>query len=56
MMDQYGIEIARLRRTRVGPIALGRMPVGRWRELSPGEVAGLFEAVGLDHAGMDVSE
>lgn len=56
MMDQYGIEIARLRRTRVGPIALGRMPVGRWRDLSPGEVAGIFEAVGLDHAGMDVAE
>jgi 23S rRNA pseudouridine2605 synthase len=56
MMDQHGIEIARLRRTRVGPISLGRMPVGRWRDLSAGEVAGLYESVGLDHAGMDSAE
>jgi pseudouridine synthase len=55
MMEQYEIEIARLRRTRVGPIALGRAPVGRWRDLSSGEVAGLYEAVGLDDAELDAT-
>ena len=53
MMDQYEIEIVRLRRTRVGPISLGRMPVGTWRELKPGEIAGLFEAVGLNDPALD---
>lgn len=48
MMDQYDIEIVRLRRTRVGPISLAGLKVGQWRELRASEVAGLYEAVGLD--------
>lgn len=48
MMDQHGIEIARLARTRVGPISLAGVPAGQWRDLSRGEVAGLYAAVGLD--------
>jgi 23S rRNA pseudouridine2605 synthase len=56
MMDRHGIEIARLRRTRVGPISLGRMPVGQWRELKAGEVGGLYEAVGLNAAEMELGE
>jgi 23S rRNA pseudouridine2605 synthase len=56
MMDRHGIEIARLRRTRVGPISLGRMPVGQWRELKAGEVSGLYEAVGLNTAEMELGE
>jgi 23S rRNA pseudouridine2605 synthase len=56
MMDRHGIEIARLRRTRVGPISLGRMPVGQWRELKAGEVGGLYEAVGLNTAEMELGE
>lgn len=56
MMDRYEIEIVRLRRTRVGPISLGRIPVGKWRELSAGEVGGLYEAVGLDDAEMATGE
>lgn len=56
MMDQHGIEIARLRRTRVGPITLGKMPMGNWRDLSAGEVGGLYEAVGLDDTGLGEAE
>jgi pseudouridine synthase len=47
MMDQYEIEIARLRRTRIGPLTMAGLNVGNFRELRPSEVAGLYEAVGL---------
>jgi len=52
MMDQHEIEIVRLRRTRVGPISLGKTPVGQWRALRPAEVADLYAAVGLDEVNM----
>lgn len=48
MMDQHEIEIVRLRRTRIGPLSLGALNVGNFRELRASEVAGLYEAVGLD--------
>lgn len=48
MMDQYEIEIVRLRRTRIGPLSLAGVKTGQWRELRAAEVAGMFEAVGLD--------
>ena len=50
MMDQYDVDIVRLRRTRVGPITMAGVKVGQSRELSAAEVAGLYEAVGLDDA------
>ncbi len=56
MMEQHQIEVAHLRRTRVGPIALGKLPVGEWRDLRPAEVAGLFAAVGLDEPRLDPNE
>ena len=34
MMDQYEIEIARLRRTRVGPISLAGVSIGAMARLS----------------------
>lgn len=48
MMDQHEIEIVRLRRTRIGPLSLSALNVGNFRELRASEVAGLYEAVGLD--------
>ncbi len=48
MMDQYEIDIARLRRTRIGPLTMAGASVGQSRELRATEVAGLYEAVGLD--------
>lgn len=56
MMDQHEIEIARLRRTRVGPISLAGVSSGQWRDLQAGEIAGLYEAVGLDHIQTDARE
>ncbi len=56
MMEQHDIQIERLRRTRVGPISLGKVPVGHWRELRAAEVADLYAAVGLDDGDMGSSE
>lgn len=47
LMEMAGIDITRLQRTRVGPIQLSGIPVGGWRDLRPGELASLFEAIGL---------
>jgi 23S rRNA pseudouridine2605 synthase len=54
MMDQFDIEIARLRRTRVGPISISGVAVGHWRELRAAEVADLHAAVGLDPSKLDL--
>lgn len=50
MMDKHEIEIARLRRTRIGPITMAGVKAGQWRELRPAEVSGLYDAVGLDES------
>lgn len=41
MMDAVGARIRRLRRLSVGPVELGDLPPGEWRELEPGEVEAL---------------
>ncbi|NNE44944.1 MAG: rRNA pseudouridine synthase [Gemmatimonadetes bacterium] len=47
MLAIFGHEVTRLRRIRFGPIALGDLPEGAWRELSSEEVRGLRRAVDL---------
>ncbi len=47
MMEAVGIEVVRLRRVRLGPLILQGIPSGSWRDLSPGELIQLYEAVGL---------
>ncbi|ROR32264.1 23S rRNA pseudouridine(2605) synthase RluB [Inmirania thermothiophila] len=43
-----GVQVSRLIRVRYGPVVLPPgLPAGRWRELTPGEVAHLCELVGL---------
>ena len=44
MLDKVGYPVLRLRRTRVGPVALGGLAVGAWRELTADEVAALRRA------------
>jgi 23S rRNA pseudouridine2605 synthase len=39
-----GLAVRRLRRVAFGPLELGDLPVGQWRELSPAEVARLAAA------------
>jgi 16S rRNA U516 pseudouridylate synthase RsuA-like enzyme len=35
------LRVTRLRRVRMGPLALGSLPTGTWRELTKREVAAL---------------
>mgnify|MGYP001552563095 CR=1 FL=1 len=39
MMETVGHDVLRLVRIEVGPVALGKLPPGEWRELTPAEVA-----------------
>ena len=41
MLYELGYEVETLRRVRMGPITLGRLLPGRWRELTPRELAAL---------------
>jgi 23S rRNA pseudouridine2605 synthase len=41
-----GHEVVQLRRTQIGPIRLGELPVGRWRILNPAELKSLLPARG----------
>ncbi|HYI25059.1 MAG TPA: pseudouridine synthase [Thermomicrobiales bacterium] len=47
MMRLVGIEIIKLRRERLGPLVLRGIPQGAWRDLTPGELSQLFEAIDL---------
>ncbi len=47
MMDAVGIEVTRLRRTRLGPLRIQGIPGGAWRDLTPGELVQLYESVGM---------
>lgn len=50
MCDAVGHPVDKLVRVRVGPIALGSLPVGRWRALSAREMTALYEAAGISDA------
>jgi len=41
MCAAVGLRVVRLRRVRMGPLALGALPVGKWRELTKREVQAL---------------
>ncbi len=45
MCEAVGLEIARLKRTSIGPIRLGMLKPGAYRELTPAELAALRNAV-----------
>ena len=44
MCDLVGLSVIDLRRVRIGPLALGDLPKGKWREITPGERRALIEA------------
>ena len=46
MFAALGYKVKRLTRTRLGPLRLGRLPRGAWRELTAREVDGLRRASG----------
>lgn len=41
LLDAFGIEVLRLVRVAIGPLVLGDLPKGRWRELSRKEASAL---------------
>ncbi|MGN1304145.1 MAG: pseudouridine synthase [Oscillospiraceae bacterium] len=45
MCEAVGLEVARLRRTAIGPVKLGMLKPGTWRELTSEEVKALRNAV-----------
>ena len=47
MCEAVGHPVVRLHRARFGPLSLGGLPEGRWRELEPSEVDALRRAAGL---------
>jgi pseudouridine synthase len=47
MLALFGHEVTRLRRVKFGPVELGRLEPGRWRELHEEEVRALRLAAGL---------
>lgn len=49
MLEKFGIETVRLKRTAIGPIKLGSLGVGKWRMLTPNEVEALKKAVEESH-------
>lgn len=48
MLYAVGGEVTALRRTRIGPLRLGNLPLGQWRSLTKREVHLLRVSVGLD--------
>ncbi|MGH2615849.1 MAG: pseudouridine synthase [Thermomicrobiales bacterium] len=45
VMDTVGIPVTTLRRVRIGPLSIAGIPRGASRELTPGELASLFESL-----------
>ncbi len=44
MCEELSLDVARLRRTAVGPVKLGMLPTGQWRALTQQEVEKLTNA------------
>ena len=44
MCEAVGLNVKRLKRTAIGPLKLGMLQPGEWRELSKAEVAALRRA------------
>ena len=48
MWESQGLRVSRLKRVRFGPVFLAnKLPEGRWQELTPGELAVLYQEAGL---------
>lgn len=45
MCEAVGLEVARLKRTSIGPVRLGMLPPGEWRELTEVEMGSLSSSI-----------
>ncbi len=48
MCEAVGLEVARLRRVSIGPLKLGMLPPGKWRELTADELRAMRNAIGKE--------
>ena len=48
MCEAVGLEVARLRRISIGPLKLGMLKPGTWRELKPDELRAIRNAIGKE--------
>lgn len=48
MCEAVGLEVARLRRTAIGPLKLGMLKPGTWRDLTPEELRAIRNAIGKE--------
>ncbi|MGN1100780.1 MAG: pseudouridine synthase [Huintestinicola sp.] len=48
MCEAVGLEVVRLRRTSIGPVKLGMLKPGAWRELTAEEIRALRNAIGKE--------
>ena len=46
-LEKFGFKTRRLKRTQIGPVKMGRLGVGKWRDLRPEELKQLKEDTGL---------
>ncbi len=46
----FGHRVIKLKRIAVGPLRLGKLPPGKWRDLTQRELRELFKAVGLKYS------
>jgi pseudouridine synthase len=44
LFGELGYKVLELKRTRIGTVALGRLPLGKWRRLTSAEIASLRNA------------
>lgn len=51
MCEALDLEVARLRRIAVGPVKLGMLQTGEWRDLTAQEIESLFKAAGMKTGG-----
>lgn len=51
MCEALNLEVARLRRVAVGPVKLGMLQTGEWRDLTAQEIESLFKAAGIKNGG-----
>ncbi|MDQ7038608.1 MAG: pseudouridine synthase [Aquificota bacterium] len=54
-LGKFGHPVIRLIRTAIGPVRLGDLPQGKWRDLTERELRRLFKAVGLKYSPQEVS-
>jgi 23S rRNA pseudouridine2605 synthase len=48
MCEAVGLEVARLRRVSIGPIKLGMLKPGAFRDLTPDELRAIRNAIGKE--------